>query len=105
MVIIMIIVTGVFVNKPELNTNKAVHSSYLFVKSIMNLIDIFSSIFFWFLFALTGYWFIFFKLQERVYCFLPGLNTYISNYRPFDIMFGLVASSKLVYMFFRIQFE
>jgi len=71
----------------------------------MNLIDIFSTLFFWFLFALTGYWFIFFKLQERVYCFLPGLDTYDTNFKQFDFMFWAVAGAKLVLVLFKIIFE
>lgn len=71
----------------------------------MNLIDIFSTLFFWFLFALTGYWFIFFKLQERVYCFLPSLDTYDTNFKQFEILFAIVAVAKLILVLFKIIFE
>ena len=54
---------------------------------------------------MTGYWFIFFKLQERVYCFLPDMNSFYVNYQPYDILFGLVCSSKLVFVAFKIYFE
>jgi hypothetical protein len=30
--------------------------------SLIKLLDFFSTLFFWYLFAMTGYWFIFFKL-------------------------------------------
>jgi meckelin len=69
------------------------------------LIDIFSTLFFWFLFALTGYWFIFFKLQERVYCFLPGLDTHDTNFIQFDILFATVAATKFILVLFKIIFE
>lgn len=78
---------------------------YISVKTIVNALDIFSTIMFWYLFLTTGYWFIFFKLQERVYCFLPELDSFIVNYRPYDILFGLVCSSKLVFVTFKIYFE
>jgi len=60
---------------------------------------------FWYLFLMTGYWFVFFKLQERVYCFLPELNSFEINYEPFDILFGLVCSSKLVFVAYKICFQ
>jgi meckelin len=74
----------------------------------VNALDIFSSLMFWYLFLMTGYWFVFFKLQERVYCFLPaheGLENFQQNYRPYDILFGLVCSSKFVQVIFKIYFK
>lgn len=44
------------------------------VKLVVNLFDMFIRIFFCYLFAITGATFIFFKLQERVYCFMPGID-------------------------------
>ena len=61
--------------------------------------------FFWLVFALTGYWFVFFKLQEGVYCFMPGLNTHSVNYTPYDGVFGAVWGTKVAFMFFKIYFE
>jgi len=37
-------------------------------------LSLYSTIFFWYLVAMTGAWFLFFKLQERVYCFMPALD-------------------------------
>jgi len=65
----------------------------------------FSTLFFWYIFAMTGYWFVFFKLQERVYCFLPGLNTYYENYYRYDWLFGWVCGAKLVYVLYKIYFD
>jgi len=42
--------------------------------------DLFSTLFFWYLFAMTGYWFVFFKLQSNVYCFLPSLDDWFPYY-------------------------
>lgn len=39
--------------------------------------DLFGTIFFWFLYAMTGWWFIFFKFQERVFVLMPDLDSYI----------------------------
>jgi meckelin len=54
---------------------------------------------------LTGYWFIFFKLQERVYVLLPALNTYSKNYKPYDFLFFIVFGSKALSIIFKIAFE
>ena len=69
------------------------------------LIESFSALFFWFIFIASGWWFVFFKLQERVYCFLPGLNTYDDNYYFFDLFFYLVWSTKLIHVVYKIKFE
>ena len=78
---------------------------YIFLKTIVAIIDVFSTLFFWFCVLLTGYWFVFFKLQERVYCFLPGLDTYLENYKSFDFMIGFVYGAKVVYMLYQVYFE
>lgn len=44
------------------------------------MIDFFSTIYFWYLFFMIGYWFVFFKLQERVYTFMPTHETYYDNF-------------------------
>ena len=104
-VVIMIILIKVMVERPVLESDANAMCTYYFVRTIINAIDVFSTLFFWYLFAMTGYWFVFFKFQERVYCFLPGLDTWLQNYRPYDILFGLVASTKLVSVLFKISFE
>jgi len=43
----------------------------MIIKIFITALDIYSTIFFWFLFGITGFWFVFFKLQERVFCFMP----------------------------------
>ena len=78
---------------------------YIFLKSLVAIIDVFSTLFFWLCVLLTGYWFVFFKLQERVYCFLPGLDTYMENYKSFDFMIGFVYGAKVVYMLYQVYFE
>ena len=104
-VLILITVTCVLFDRPALTTDYAARLTYISVKTAMNALDIFSTLMFWYLFAATGYWFVFFKLQERVYCFLPDLDSFKVNYEPYDILFGLVCSSKLVFVTFKIMFE
>ena len=57
---------------------------------------------FWFLFAITAYWYIFFKLQYSVYILLPPLNTWWENYRSFDIIYGIAASAFTIYIIYKI---
>jgi meckelin len=69
-------------------------------------IDVFSSIFFWFLVILSGYWFVFFKLQERVYVLMPSITSVTTdNYIAFNVVFGLVFGFKLLTIVYKIVFE
>ena len=54
---------------------------------------------------MIGYWFVFFKLQERVYCFLPTHKTYWENFEQYDWLFGWVTGSKLCYVMYKIYFD
>ena len=51
-----------------------------FIVFFVNLLDFFSTLYFWYLFFMIGYWFVFFKLQERVFCFIPTHKTYWENF-------------------------
>lgn len=61
-VLILLTVTCVLFDRPALTTDYAARLTNLSIKTAMNALDIFSTLFFWYLFAATGYWFIFFKL-------------------------------------------
>lgn len=76
MVLLLIVATVVLSDRPELATDQNARASYLVVKTLFNGLDLFSYLFFWYIFAMTGYWFVFFKLQERVYCFLPAPDSW-----------------------------
>jgi len=78
--VIVLIVVCMLIDRPFLEDDPTVRLQYFVVKTFFITIDMYSTIAFWFIFAATGYWFIFFKLQERVYCFLPELNSYKQNY-------------------------
>lgn len=103
--IILLIVTFVLCDRPMLSQDPSANLTYNLIKTTVNALDTFSMMFFWYLVAATGWWFVFFKLQERVYCFLPELDSFWTNYRPYDILWGLVVSAKLVQVFFKIVFE
>lgn len=75
------------------------------VKVMINSIDLFSKFFFWYIFAVSGWEFIFFKLQDRVYTFLPPMSQYNEYYKQYDVLFGIVAATKLVAVMFKIYFE
>lgn len=104
MVVIILSIACTLIDRPTLNEEYTARLQYLVIKVCIIALDIYSTIFFWFLFALTGYWFIFFKLQERVYCFLPELTT-LDNYLPFTGVFYSVFAAKFVFILFKIYFE
>jgi hypothetical protein len=66
--------------------------------------DLFSTLFFWYLFGMTGYWFIFFKLQSNVYTFLPSLELWYPYY-DYTCIFGTVACCKIFAMLYKIMYE
>jgi len=90
---------------PQLNEDPAAFCKFAVVKFIFSAFDLYSYIFFWFMVIFTGYWFIFFKMEERVYLLLPELDTYGENYRPFDVLFGCVLGAKVFTIVFKITFE
>lgn len=103
MALIIVLKCCIESSRPRLGDDEKLQA--MFVRTFVNCIDYFSAIFFWFIFAMTGWWFVFFKLQERVYCFLPSLDEYYTLYYQYDWLFGWVAGSKLVYMLFKIYFD
>ena len=66
------------------------------VKGIVQLIDIWGYIMFYFVFIITGYWFIFFKLQDVAFVIMPSTKDYMKNYYPFEVIFGLVVTFRLI---------
>jgi len=47
----------------------------MFFRGLVAALDKFSYLMFWFMVFATGYLFIFFKFQERVYLLMPGLDS------------------------------
>jgi len=55
--------------------------------------------FFWYMFAMCAWWFVFFKMQERVYCLMPSLDSYDANYHPYDAMLISLTVFKFLSLF------
>ena len=75
--------------------------SDLLNKSLGFGLKAYSTIFFWYLVFQTGIWFIFFKLQERVFCFLPTLDRQ-DIYEYYDEMLISLIVIKVVAVFLKI---
>ena len=82
---------------------KGTYSCYFLMTLIFKTCKYFGIIFFFFTWALTGFWYLFFKCQYRPYVFFPSLfESYWAHYRKFDILWGLACGSYGLYMLFRI---
>jgi len=75
------------------------------IRGFTTLVELFANFFFWYTFAMTGWWFVFFKLQERVYCLLPALDTFDLNYYPYESMLIAVTVCKFLSLAYKINFE
>lgn len=95
----------VWCRTPSLSDDASAQCKYAVVKMFITALDLYSYLFFWFLVVLSGYWFIFFKCEERVYMLLPALNTGKTNYMPFNILFAIVIAFKLLSIIYKIAFE
>ena len=103
--LILIVQMIIWCQTPQLSEDATAQCKYAIVKVCVSAFDLYSTLFFWFLVFITGYWFIFFKLEQNVYLLLPALNTYLVNYRPFDILFGCVFGAKIFAVLYKICFE
>ena len=65
------------------------------------MLDTWVTLFFWYLVGFSTYWFVFYKLQNRAYVLLPVYKWW-TTYRSFDILFGVLASAKLLVILLRI---
>lgn len=69
------------------------YTRWVILTGFRMLITTWGFIHFWYLFSLTGYWFIFYKLQYHVYALVPPLTTYTENYYPFEVVLALVITA------------
>lgn len=61
------------------------------VRAIITLLmDSWADAIFYFLFLVTGYWFVFYKIQSTIYILMPNDSDYKTNYQPFDVLFYLM---------------
>jgi hypothetical protein len=101
----LVVVTYFYFNRPTLETDHNARCLLIIIRVIINSFDLFANFFFWFIFAATGWVFIFFKLQDRVYTFMPPLEDYDANYKQYDVLFGIVTATKLISVLFKIYFD
>lgn len=95
--------TWVKVNPSDLLTK---HFALAFIATfIFKLCRFFGFLIFWFMWIISAYWYIFFKLQYRVYLLLPPLDTYDLYYKKFDIVFGIGFGCYCLYIFYRIYLQ
>lgn len=78
------------------------YTRWVILTSIRLLITTWGFLMFWYLFGLTGYWFIFYKLQYHVYALIPPLSTYKENYYPFEVVLGLTIACCIFNAFYQI---
>ena len=104
--IIVIVQVCIWQCSPTLSDDKSAKCKYAIVKIFLTGIDVFSNLIFWFMVLVAGYWFVFFKLQERVYVLLPQISkSNDSDYTPFNALFGAVLATKLLTILYKIVFE
>jgi len=75
------------------------------IKALTKALDYFSKMFFWLMVGLSGWWFVFFKLQERVFYLLPELGNVKYNYKPYNAMLASVLAAKCLSILYKIIFE
>jgi meckelin len=77
-------------------------TTWMILTSIRMLISTWGFVMFWYIFGLTGYWFIFYKLQYHVYALVPPLSTFQENYYPFEVVLCLTISCCLFNAFYQV---
>lgn len=75
--------TWVKVNPSDLLTKNFCMA--VFATFIFKAFRCFGFLIFWFIFIISAYWYIFFKLQYQVYLLLPPSNAYDLYYKKFDV--------------------
>ena len=80
------------------------------VHVLMMLVHTFVIVFFPFMFALSAYWFVFFKLQETVFVMMPANNEYYRDgdggeYFFYETMFHVLFWCDTVYIFYAIYIQ
>lgn len=89
----------------RLETDSTASMQLAIFSGITTALDLFSTFFFWYLFGMCGYIFVFYKLQERVFCMLPPIDSYLENYSQYEGMLIAVTVCKFLSMFYKIVFE
>ena len=90
-------------NPYEATNDKGVYTAYFGVHLIFTIFKYYGIIIFFYSWALTGYWYIFYKLQYRPFVFLPSLYASYWDYNyKFFFVWGLAANMYGFYIMYRI---
>ena len=88
----------------RLETDETARLMEAVFRALLTLIDMFSYLMFWLMVFATGYLFIFFKFQERVYLLMPGLDK-VDLYQTYTDVLIAVAVCKFLSMAYKITLE
>ena len=105
LIVIIAIKMQVLLSKPNIGGAGQDNMRTGVISFIVMLLDFWSTIYFWYLFFMIGYWWVFFKLQERVYCFIPTHYEYWTNFEQYDWLFGWTCGAKLAYVIYKVFFD
>eukprot|EP00357_Protocruzia_adherens_P001666 CAMPEP_0114976316 /NCGR_PEP_ID=MMETSP0216-20121206/2601_1 /TAXON_ID=223996 /ORGANISM="Protocruzia adherens, Strain Boccale" /LENGTH=982 /DNA_ID=CAMNT_0002337223 /DNA_START=160 /DNA_END=3108 /DNA_ORIENTATION=- len=64
------------------------YSKVVIANTVMIILKTWAHLMFWFMWAISAYWFITFKLQTEAFILLPPQNTMEESYLPFQVLFG-----------------
>ena len=79
---------------------------YGIIRLVYYIIESWTTCVFWFLFGVSFYWFVFFKLENAAHILTPSIHLkYQTNRMRFDIVFGIMASLKLIVMVLKVFFQ
>ena len=101
----VLVMICVYLKADRLEVDQAASMSNSIIKSFTIAVDMFSTIFFWYTFFATGWWFVFFKFQEAVYALMPGLDSYEENYKMYDVFLVVLTVMKFISLAYKIGLE
>jgi len=90
--------------KGKLNVDRGAENVDFIASVITIFIDLFSTVFFWLMVGFTGWWFVFYKLQSRVYYLLPAIDDYSTNQEIYTDWLITLTVLKFVSMFYKIAY-
>ncbi len=102
--VIVIVKMIIFGSTPQLTGDDTARCKFGVYKFFVTSLEVFSNLIFWFLVISSGYWFVFFKLQERVYVLLPTVDS-DTDYQPFKALFFTVVATKFLSLLLTIRAE
>ena len=67
----------------------------LIYRTILILVDSWSEVIFYYLFIMTGYWFVFYKLQTSIFLVMPPISN-ASQYSSFNTVFSIMFIFRMI---------